>query len=1467
MKSSTRWSKSLHSLVILAAAVYGSACSNTPTNQGNSGFTTDVEQGGDVPIGTFDITGDAGGTDTSGTKPDTTVTEDTTGGDTGTGDTANGDTATTDTASTDTTATDTTTTDTTTEDVTGPCKADTDCPADPNDPCQVGSCTSGVCGFKPAANGGACDDKNACTENDVCNGGTCDGTIKKCDDGNPCTADACDQKTGCTATNTTSQCDDGDACTLADVCADGKCTPGKADTCDDGNPCTDDTCDKTDGCKHGNNTASCEDGNACTGGDACANGACTGGTAIVCDDKNPCTVDACDPKTGCTATAAANGATCDDGDACTASDVCQGGSCVGAAINCDDKNACTKDSCDKQKGCQATNDDTLTCDDGNSCTTGDKCTAGVCKGAGTDCKDDGNPCTDDGCKNGVCEYLANAAPCDDANPCTQMDTCKDKACAAGTPIPCDDKNPCTTDTCDSKSGTCVFTNNTEACNDSSACTDKDTCQNGACVGAPKSCDDNKPCTVDSCDDATGNCTHTNYPDTTACDDSSACTQKDACKAGECLGETLSCDDGNPCTNDTCDKVKGCQYAANTAKCEDGNKCTLDDTCKDKACTAGTNLDKCDDGNVCTDDKCDAQAGCQHNNNTVNCTDSNACTITDVCKDGACAGVAKSCDDNQLCTDDSCDKATGCINKANTLFCTDNSACTTDDVCTGGKCVGKALPPCDDKNPCTTDTCDPQKGCVYTPVKVGTTCDDGNGCTTADACDASGKCLGQGKTCDDNNVCTTDSCANNVCSNVKNTNPCNDGSVCTLTDTCDGKGACVGGNPQKCVDGNICTDDTCDKLKGCAYPNNTLPCDDGMFCTDKDACAGGKCTSAAPKTCDDGNVCTNDSCDAVAKACVNAANTAACDDGDKCTPGDKCSNKTCVAGKAVNCDDLNPCTLDACTKATGACTHALTTDVAVCPVFAIPKWWPIDAADPLWVNAGGNGTVKWATDATAAVPGKLTGSASLNFNNGTNYNVAGQAVAGSGLGKFFVDATAFKGTQMTISFYSWSDVEGIADFDKRFVEFSTDGFVTTALSYQLDNKATQKAWKLEAFDAKALIGKKFQVRFRFDSGDSQSNTGAGWFVDEVNIYGGPIVTVKQGTTQSDSFSNNANGWQTTAANAAGTGWSIDNTPVIPAVNSGDAAPSSLNFNNGKDFAGLAQGWTLAPVIDLTGAAAGAPVILLFKEYFDTETGSSLYDTRHVEVTGDAFVSLPINVNLSTSGSLAKGWHWAWVDLSAVKGKKVHLRFRFDSADDISNGGAGWFIDDAELSQVPAPSYGEMVTCANASAFTFNNFNSVGWGVDNNGGKAFLSGDCSLNVSAANPKIAGQYDFTCPIGASKVGGTAKTAAFSIVASPTAGAKTYLTFKALFDGDSFASADQFWVVVRDTVTNGTTTFLLDKSPIYKKWGTVSLDVSALVGKKVVVEFNFDSVNCSSNAGSAPLWNSSAGIFVEDIMVRADK
>ncbi len=126
-----------------------------------------------------------------------------------------------------------------------------------------------------AARGSACDDVNACTENDQCDGvGFCSGQTVTCDDANPCTDDSCDPAVGCVFAGHTRPCDDGDVCTVSDQCDGvGDCA-GIAIVCDDANPCTDDSCDPAVGCVFtNNNERPCEDSNPCNIS-GCSEGVC-----------------------------------------------------------------------------------------------------------------------------------------------------------------------------------------------------------------------------------------------------------------------------------------------------------------------------------------------------------------------------------------------------------------------------------------------------------------------------------------------------------------------------------------------------------------------------------------------------------------------------------------------------------------------------------------------------------------------------------------------------------------------------------------------------------------------------------------------------------------------------------------------------------------------------------------------------------------------------------------------------------------------------------------------------------------------------------------------------------------------------------------------------------------------------------------------------------------------------------------
>ncbi len=271
-----------------------------------------------------------------------------------------------------------------------------------------------------------------------------------------------------------------------------------------------------------------------------------------------------------------------------------------------------------------------------------------------------------------------------------------------------------------------------------------------------------------------------------------------------------------------------------------------------------------------------------------------------------------CDDKNPCTADSCVSGK-CVYANTTAACDDGSACTTGDGCKDGKCVGGSAPNCDDANPCTDDSCDAAKGCVNAPNAV--TCSDGNVCTTGDYC-SGGKCLADAvTTCTDNDPCTDNACDPQLgCVFTANTSPCDDGDACTLADHCS-EDVCSG-TPDTCDDGNVCTVDLC-AAGGCIHsiPDLFVTCDDGNVCTSEDHCTGASCQGYPVVCAGSENPCVEAVCD-LSVGCTAISSSAPCDDGDPCTQSDTCKNFACLGGDVTNCTDGNPCTADTCVTGVG-----------------------------------------------------------------------------------------------------------------------------------------------------------------------------------------------------------------------------------------------------------------------------------------------------------------------------------------------------------------------------------------------------------------------------------------------------------------------------------------------------------------------------------------------------------------------
>ena len=323
-------------------------------------------------------------------------------------------------------------------------------------------------------------------------------------------------------------------------------------------------------------------------------------------------------------------------------------------------------------------------------------------------------------------------------------------------------------------------------------------------------------------------------------------------------------------------------------------------------------DPCDE-ELCNSVSCDAEEGCVYVAlNAGPCDDGSLCTTADSCAEGSCVGTAVVCDDKDPCSSSSCNAAAGCVTSPRAGSCDDDEPCTVNESCSGGKCVGQPLS-CDDKKVCTTDSCKAGTGCEH--VNNTLPCDDGDSCIEDEACQSGACAGGTPVVCDDGNVCTNDKCAKKQGCLVDGNNEfCDDGSVCTTGDTCSG-GICLAGQAADCNDNNICTTDSCEPKGGCLHDAADAPCDDGDACTEKGKCKFGACQGSQPVVCDDKNPCTVDACDAE-KGCVKTFNTLACDDEDPCTAVSECEDGKCAGFGMVNCDDGNMCSNDSCKPGTG-----------------------------------------------------------------------------------------------------------------------------------------------------------------------------------------------------------------------------------------------------------------------------------------------------------------------------------------------------------------------------------------------------------------------------------------------------------------------------------------------------------------------------------------------------------------------
>ncbi len=87
------------------------------------------------------------------------------------------------------------------------------------------------------------------------------------------------------------------------------------------------------------------------------------------------------------------------------------------------------------------------------------------------------------------------------------------------------------------------------------------------------------------------------------------------------------------------------------------------------------------------------------------------------------------------------------------------------------------------------------------------------------------------------------------------------------------------------------------------------------------------------------------------------------------------------------------------------------------------------------------------------------------------------------------------SQLLLNFEEWSEVEGLASFDRTRVQISTDAVTYTTV---FESHGTSGVWESRSLDLTAYSGSTIHLRYWFDSIDGFFNNFEGWYIDDVEI---------------------------------------------------------------------------------------------------------------------------------------------------------------------------------------------------------------------------------------------------------------------------------------------------------------------------------------------------------------------------------
>jgi hypothetical protein len=230
-------------------------------------------------------------------------------------------------------------------------------------------------------------------------------------------------------------------------------------------------------------------------------------------------------------------------------------------------------------------------------------------------------------------------------------------------------------------------------------------------------------------------------------------------------------------------------------------------------------------------------------------------------------------------------------------------------------------------------------------------------------------------------------------------------------------------------------------------------------------------------------------------------------------------------------------------------------------------------------------------------------------------------------------------------------------DPATVEIRPAGGSWQALSGPM--VARDASWARPYFALDQFGGQQVQIAFHFQSNDD-SDTDAGWFVDDVTVETGPIRA--NFINQPETFENGLGDWSVDLGT-----WQIGTPTNYPSA-----------AHSGTLCVGTVIGGSYSPSVD--SRLISPPFVvptdnprLRFWHWFSMWPGD--FGTVEISAAGGPWQALSPPVTLN-----GVVWTRPSYDLGAFAGQTVRIAFRFQSNAD-NDVGVGWYIDDVEVDTGP------------------------------------------------------------------------------------------------------------------------------------------------------------------------------------------